>query len=115
MPKTRRELVDRALDVLGVLASGQVPEVEDVARLDGYVETTIEDLLERDIIDIPDPEEIELSIFDDLAKVLANNAREGFGLANDPRLAATAQAAEKRLLEKSWIAPTYKPLKTQYF
>lgn len=109
--KTRRDLLDRSLEVLGVLAAGQVAETEDLARVDGYVETTISDLAARDVIYIADAEEFDLAIFDDLAKVLANNAREAFGLANDPRLAATGMAAENNLRIKSAQGPTYQPQK----
>jgi len=115
MSKTRRDLVDRALDVLGVLASGQAPATEDVARVDGYVDTTIADLLDRDVVYIPDSEEIEEGVFDDLAKVLANNCREGFGLASDPALPAIAAAAENKLRIKSAQGPTYQTLKTVYY
>lgn len=115
MSKTRRDLVDRALGVLGVLAAGQSAEVEDVANVDSYVDTTVSDLEARDIYYVADVEEVDPSIFDDLAKVLANNAREEFGLADDPRLAATAAAAERSLSIKSAQGPTYKTLRTQYF
>lgn len=113
--KLRRDLLDRALSVLGVLASGQVAENEDLALVDSYVETTIADLTARDVIYIPDADEFDEKIFDDLAKVLANNARESFGLANDPRLAATAMAAEVSLRTKSAQGPTYKVAQGVYF
>jgi len=115
MSKTRRDLVDRALDVLGVLASGQAPATEDVARVDGYVDTTIADLLDRDVYYVADVSEIEDGIFDDLAKCLANNCREGFGLASDPALPAIAAAAENKLRIKSAQGPTYSVLRTSYF
>lgn len=113
--KSRRDLIDRALEIIGTLAAGQVAENEDLARVDGYVDTTIADLIARDVYYVSDNEEFDLSIFDDLAKVLANNAREAFGLANDPRLAATAMAAENNLRTKSAQGPTYAVLKGTYF
>ena len=112
--KSRRDLCDRALEVLTVLAAGQTAEVEDLARVDGYIETTVDDLRARDVIYIPDYDEFDTQIFDDLAKVLANNSREAFGMANDPRLAATGAAAENSLLIKSAQGPTYATLKTTY-
>lgn len=115
MSKTRRELVDRALEVLGVLAAGQTAAPEDVARVDGYVDTTVADLIERDIYYVDDVEEVNPAIFDDLAKVLANNSREAFGLASDPALPAIGAAAENKLQVKSSQGPTYKTLRTQYF
>jgi hypothetical protein len=115
MSKTRRDLVERALGVLGVLAAGQSPETEDLAKVDSYVETTVADLEARDIYYVADVSEVDPAIFDDLAKVLANNSREEFGLANDPRLAATGIAAENSLREKSAQGPTYRVLRSQYF
>lgn len=113
--KSRRDLIDRALEVLGVLAAGQVAANEDLARVDGYVDTTIADLTARDVVYVSDTQEFEPGIFDDLAKVLANNAREAFGLADDPRLAATAMAAENSLRIKSAQGPTYQRLRVEYF
>jgi hypothetical protein len=113
--KTRRDLIDRALSVLGVLGSGQSPETEDVALVDGFIDPMIADLTDRDVVYISDAEEIEDGLFLDLAKVLANNCREAFGLANDPRLAATGIAAENSLREKSAQGPTYRVLRSQYF
>jgi hypothetical protein len=113
--KTRRDLVDRALEILGVLAAGQAPAPEDVARVDGYVDTTVADLIARDIYYVDDVDEVDPAIFDDLAKVLGNNCREAFGLASDPALPAIAAAAENKLQVKSSQGPTYRTLRTSYF
>ena len=113
--KTRRDLCDRALDNLGVLDAGQSAEVEDLASVDSFVETTIDDLRERDVFYFPDTEEFDSSVFEDLAVCLASNARHKFGLAGDPRLPASALNAEKNLRIKSAQGPTYQTAKTVYF
>lgn len=116
--KTRRQLVDRAGEALGVLAAGQSLATEDVARIDGYVEPTLEDLTARDVIYIPDSEEFDYAIFDDLALCLANNCRHAFGLGGNAELPAAVKGplgAENSLRIKSVGKPTYKPLKTVYY
>lgn len=113
--KTRRDLIDEALGVLGVVGSGQSPEVEDVSKVDGKIEPTIDDLRARDVIYIPDYDEIDTEIFLDLATFLAGKCMADFGLANDPRITAMAVAAENSLREKSAQGPTYSVLRSQYF
>jgi len=116
--KTKRQLLERALEALGALASGQVAEVEDLARVERYLGPTVADLLRRDIYYIADTEEIEEDIFDDLALCLANTARHAFGLGNDPALPASVKGpmgAEASLRIKGGGGPTYKPLRTTYY
>lgn len=113
--KTRRDLVDAALENLGVLASGQVAEQEDIARVNARVETTIDDLRARDVIYIPDADEFDPEIFEDLAVCLANTCRLAFGLAENPRLPAAVLRAEDNLRTKSAQGPVYSVLKTVYY
>lgn len=118
MSKTRRQLTDKALELLGVLPAGQVAQDEDVSRVDGYIDTTIADLRERDIIYVPDATEVDESIFDDLALCLANNARHSFGLGGNAELPAAVKGgagAEANLLTKSGGGPQYTVQKTSYF
>jgi len=113
--KTRRELIDRAGEALGVLAAGQSLANEDIARIDGYIDPTAEDLIARDVYYVSDTEEIDASIFDDFAICCANACRHAFGLSGNAELPAAAQAAEAKLRIKSASGPTYKPLRTAYF
>lgn len=112
---TRRDLVDRALDILGVIATGQEPATEDVAKADAYVDSMVADLISRDVFYVSDTDEIDLAIFQDLATCLANACMAAFGLANDPRITAMSLAAENSLMIKSQHGPTYQVLRTQYF
>jgi hypothetical protein len=113
--KTRRDLVDEALGVLGVVGSGQSPEVEDVAKVNGKIDATIDDLRAQDVIYVPDYNEIDTEIFLDLATCVAGKCMADFGLANDPRITAMAVAAENSLRLKSAQGPTYATLRTTYF
>ena len=92
--KTRRNLVEQALMNLGVLASGQAAENEDVARMDGHVDPVIALLNSQDIIYIPYAEEIPVEAFLPLAAVLANAAKASFGRAGDAALQAEADQAK---------------------
>lgn len=113
--KTRRELIDRAGEALGVLAAGQTLSNEDYTRIDGYIDPTADDLIARDVYYVADTSEIDGAIFDDFALCVANACRHAFGLSGNPELPAAAQAAEAKLRIKSASGPTYKPLRSTYF
>lgn len=113
--KTRRQLIERAAEALGVLAAGQPVEVEDYARIDGYIDPTAADLIARDVYYIADTEEIPDSIFDDFAICVASTCRHAFGLSGNAELPAAALNAENKLRIKSADGPTYRPLRATYF
>ena len=92
--KTRRNLVEQALMNLGVLASGQAAENEDVSRVDGFVDPMLAMLNASDIIYIPYAEEIPVEAFLPLAAVLANTAKASFGRAGDAALQSEAEQAK---------------------
>jgi hypothetical protein len=95
--KTRRNLIEQALSNLGVLASGQAAENEDVARVDGLLDPLLAMLASTDVITIAHPEEIPVEAFLPLAAVLANAAKASFGRAGDAALQAEAEMAKVEL------------------
>jgi hypothetical protein len=95
--KTRRNLIEQALSNLGVLASGQAAEIEDVSRVDGFVDPVLAMLASTDVITIAHSEEIPVEAFLPLAAVLANAAKASFGRAGDPALQAEAEMAKADL------------------
>lgn len=111
--KTRRQLCDQAVGNLGVLATGQTPEPEDIDKIDGFIDPMLATLAAREIIYIAEPEEIELAVFLPLADCLANAAAVGFGLGGDPKLFALAQIAEGVLEEIGRPARVRSTLKTE--
>jgi hypothetical protein len=113
--KTRRDLVDQALSNLGVLASGQTPNAEDVARMDGYVDPVIEELAERRIVEVDDLSAIPSAWFLPLSYVLSGAAASDYGAANDPRIILLADRGEKRLHEMMQTVPTYNRAQPEYF
>ena len=113
--KTRRDLVDQALSNLGVLASGQTPNAEDVARMDAYVDPVIEGLAERRIVEVDDLSAIPAAWFLPLSYVLSGAAAQDYGAANDPRIILQADRGEKLLHEMVMTVPTFNRAQPEYF
>lgn len=113
--KTRNELIVQALINLGALASNQSAEAEDVARIDGFIDPLIERLAEEDIVNVDNVEEIPASWFLPLARILANECKQAFGLAGDEKLETDAQLAERSIKRIVHARPTYETMKGTYF
>ena len=112
LTKTRAELVNRALDKLGVVGSGQSPEDEDAAKVDAVVDALIADLAVRTVYYVGNVEEIDVAAFEWLAMCLANLCAEDFGKPMD----ANKQAFAERML-RALVAthPTYEPQTATYY
>ena len=106
---TRRQLIDRALDKLGVLVPGQTVSDEMVAKVDVVLNPRMAELRTLDIVDVTAPsilgtasppnsgefpEELCLALSDCLAWAAAS----GFNLAGDPSLKVLNDQAEDTLL-----------------
>lgn len=83
--RSRQQLVDRALNVLGVVASGQTPDTEDRALVDSFVEPVLARLDGKGVTTIPDADAIPAAQFLDVAVILADAAKNDFGLAALPQ------------------------------
>lgn len=124
MSKTREDLVLEALDILGVTATGQVAEVEDVTKVDDRVDTTLAALSALEIITIGNVEAIDDEFFDDLAAILAHRCMNKFGLTVDDQQRLTAGglgnppgtgAAALALKQMTRGKPTGEVVKAEYF
>jgi len=103
--KTRSDLITEVLDRLGVLASGQTPSSEDVAKVDGKIDAALATLSETEIYTVddsgeegPSGGEFTLSAFLPLANIVANACAAAFGLLDDQNIEARAKQAERTLL-----------------
>lgn len=104
-PKTRRELIDRVLDNLGVLVEGQAPAEEMVSKVDKLVDSHMASLRTREIVYVaqlgtaspPAGGEFDLELFLAIADSLAFRAAPAFNLAGDASLKALAILAEDEL------------------
>jgi hypothetical protein len=108
LPKTRDQLVNRALSDLGVLPVGQLPSTQEYASVDALVTPTLESLSARDIYYVPDEAAIADEAFIALGRCLAWNSAPEFGLHNDAALAALNEQAERHLKIIQSENPTYK-------
>lgn len=117
LAKTRRSLIDQVLANLHVLAEGQTPSAEDVAKVDRIIDPVFAQLAARDVIYVPDggaegPSggEIDPACFLQLAHIVAHRCAGSFGQASDPALAALAGVAEDELRDVGRPASTRKTL-----
>jgi hypothetical protein len=118
--RTRRELVDAALDNLGILVPGQAPGDEAVARIDSIVDPAAATLAALGIIyfpdlGIPNPPtggQIEDAVFLPFAAICAWEAAGGFNQADSPSLKLLALEAEKTLRLIGRPASTRQTLRT---
>lgn len=115
MAKTRQDLVNRALKNLGVLPDGQVAEAQDYNSVDALIDTTIEDLIARDVTFVDDVNAIEEKVFMPLGLILAWNCAAEFGQSDNAAIAALAQKAEKDLIQIQSEGPTFDILEVQAY
>ena len=87
----RRDLVNRALDILGVTQTGQPHNDEDYDIVNGLVGPVISRLSSLDITTIPDADNVPEDQFIDVAVLVADAAKQAFGIAalplDDPKMA----------------------------
>jgi hypothetical protein len=110
MPKTRTDLVHRALKNLGVLPQGQTPSAEEYNSVNALIDPMTEELIGRDIVFIEDVDAIEERYFLALGHVLAGQAAAEFGMQNDQAIAARMVKAEHDLEKIASTRPTYQTL-----
>ncbi len=94
MSQTKADLVREVLGELFSLASGQVPGAEDTAFVEQRIDPVLAGLAKRNIIYIPDAEEIDDEVFDALVAYLAQICGPKFGR---PRDLVAKQLAEGEL------------------
>lgn len=112
MSRSREQLVARALNRLGVIGSGQIPEAEDAKVVDDVIEPILSDLATRDIWQWGDPDVIDDDAFEHLAKLLANAVARNFGAQEDEQQRLLVEA---RLRELKPVFLSGQPQQTEYF
>ena len=90
---TREDLISAALAQLLLLPAGQGPAAEDVALIEGRLDTIAADLSARDIAYV-DMDDIADEQFEQLAIIVAQRVAPSFEIAQD---AAAIMAAENAL------------------
>ena len=112
MAKTRTDLANRALEKLLLVGSGQSPEAEDTARVDGVIDGFAAFISGIEIYTIADLADIDEAAFDWLAVYLAYFCATDFGKPQDDGM---RQAAEFNLKLLTATKPTKEPLAVEYF
>ena len=122
--RTQTDLVLESLAKLGVLASGQVPDVEDVQYVTEMLDGLYRQLAGLDICYIPDPNNIPGAFFLLLADIVAGECATKFGSSPDDFAMRTQKglgvppgsgAAAMALKQITRGRPTFEPLRVCYF
>lgn len=115
--KTRTELIERALSVLGLPGAGQSPSNEDVDTVDDYIDSMFERLTRLEILEDIDADLIPEAFFTPLAIILANIVASDFTIVGQQAVDVAARAlqaeADIRLMQRS--RPTYQPQEVEWF
>jgi hypothetical protein len=82
--KTRTQLINRALQRLGVIGENRPPFPNETAVVDDGVEPLIGELQQREIIFVGDPDNIDDAVYESLAVCLADAVKGFFGVAALP-------------------------------
>lgn len=120
MAQTRRQLIDKVLDKLGVLVPGQAPGDEAVSRVDSYIDPCFATLAALGIIyvadaGLPEPPSggaIEDAISNPIADYVAWACAGAFNLGDNPQLKLLSDQAEAVMRTIGRPASTRQTLRT---
>lgn len=117
MSYTRAQLVNETLDLLGASAIGQSADPESYAKVDGKVNATLASLAARELVYVPDPDDIPDEIFNQLAAIVAEECKTKFGLSPEEvvKLETDRAQAEAEIREMVRGKPTFEPQRARYF
>lgn len=122
--RTSADLAMQALGELGVLAPGQSIDVEDSSLITNNLDSIFRKLAALEICYVPDPNNIPGEWFFSLAKIVASQCAQLFGVGMEDYQKLTQEglgnppgtgAAAKALKEMRRGRPTYEPLRVSYF
>jgi hypothetical protein len=106
MVKTRAELIQAALEEIGVLAAGQSPSAEDSDKLERAIDPLLEELAAREIVYVANSNEIPAAVFGPLARRLGAEVAGAFSVTSGPSI----EDEEWRLMRITAARPTYELL-----
>ena len=108
LTRTRAELIQAALEEIKVLAAGQSPSAEDSDKVERALEPLLAELAAREIVYVPDSNEVPIAVFGPLSRRLGAEIAGSFG-ATGPSI----EDEEWRLMRITASRPTYEPLEDQ--
>lgn len=115
--RTEADLLQEVLENLGVLAAGQTPEQEDLARVSEKLPSIIATLGATEVVYIPDINNINDEWFIPLSNCVAYYCKAKFGITGDAA-AQVDQDYQVALLQFRVMnrgRPTYEALKSDPF
>ena len=112
MPRTRTQLVNKALSLLQEEGAGQSIAAEDSELCDAAVDPIVAELAAAGVVTIGNIDEIDEAIFLPLARILMNEIGEDFGRPTDPAFRLECEARIRRVVA---VGPLYVPLQADYF
>lgn len=80
---TQADLLQEVLENLGVLAAGQTPQQEDLARVEEKLPSIISLLSATEVVYIPDIENIPAEFFIPLSDCVTYHCKSKFGIVGD--------------------------------
>jgi len=97
--RTRQDLIFRTLKLLGAMGVGQTPSDEDRAAVEDQIDTTLDMLVAKQVMDFPSRQEFHSAIIQPLALRLATvvgpdlavGSLVGYGQASFAEIAALAE------------------------
>lgn len=112
MPKTRAQLVEKAISLLQQAGAGEPIDAEDFQTFDDAVGPLLAELSEAEIVTVGDTEAIDDAIFLPLARILMNEVGEDFGRPTDPDFRKECESRIRAVLAGR---PLYIPARVDYF
>lgn len=115
--RTQADLVQKIIEKLGVVPEGVTPNPEDTARITNNLPSLVDELAGREIVYVPDLNNIPGAWFLSIAAVCAYEMRDEFGITGEA-LADLARAngeAIGKLQVMTRGRPTYEPQRTVSF
>jgi hypothetical protein len=108
--RTRADLVQRALEILLAVETGQAPAPEDQELADRAVDSCLASLSARGIFSVTDANDIPLAAFEHLAVMLADTLKLDFNVPD-----VDAPRAVYNLQQLNAAEPTRAVLAVDYF
>jgi hypothetical protein len=112
MALTRLTLARRALEKLMVVGTGQTADDEDVEHVDGRFDAMTADLEAREVLAVPDQDDIDPAVYEWLADIMADTVAPDFGVSSD---GSRRTRAEQMLKKIGAAQATSEPQYTEYF
>lgn len=117
---TNQDVVRRALEVLGVIGSGQPTPAEDFEKVFINMQGAVSWLAERRVVDLEseiEANEIPAQFFDPLSMIVASKVAPAYGLGGEMyiNLKALADQAEREIAQMRPYSWRKQPATAEYF